>query len=119
MFSSVIPDAADAAQHAIHRTLNSLELGNTTLLALDVLTQGAERPEVHLAGVEGTFVYLGLVAGARQVPIKVAQRPEIIVTKNAFICSAIPGSFGCDVGCIVIVAGGEKTRRIGNDVVAI
>ena len=109
---------ADAAQHAIHSTLNSLELGNTTLLALNVLPQGAERPEGHLAGAEGTLVYLGLVAGARQVLIKVAQRPEILVTNHAFICLAIPGSSGCDASCNV-VTGGEKTRRFGDDVVAI
>ena len=100
----------------IHSTLDNMELVNPTLLALDMLTQATKSPKLHSASVEGTPVFVGLVAGTRQVAVKILQGPEFLVAKHAFIGTSVPGSFGCDV---LAIATGDKTRRVGDNVVVV
>ena len=114
--SLVISDAADASHQTIHSTLDNMELVNPTLLALDMLTQATKSRKLHLAGVEGTLVFFGLVTGTRQVAVKILQRPAFLMAEHAFIGISVPGSFGCDV---LAIATGDKTRRVGDNVVAV
>ena len=104
--SLVISDAADASHQTIHSTLDNMELVNPTLLALDMLTQATKSRKLHLAGVEGTLVFFGLVTGTRQVAVKILQRPAFLMAEHAFIGISVPGSFGCGV---LAIATGDKT----------
>lgn len=74
---------------------------------------------MYPAGAERAFIDLVLVTGARQVAIKIKQRCETGVAKHTFVCLTIPRPFRCDIIHGGVITTGEKTRRIGNDVVAV
>lgn len=116
--ASVICDATDTSQHVVQRVSDGLELHDATPLALDVLAQCTESAEPHPASAERAFIDLALVTGARQVAIKIAQRLELGVTKHTLVCSAVPRADSRDVIHGVITTS-KKTRRIGNDIVAV
>lgn len=83
-----------------------------------MLAQSTESAEPHPASAVRAFINLALVTGARQVAIKIVQCFELGVTEHTLVCTAVPRAVGRDVLHGVITTG-KKTRRIGDDVVAV
>ena len=119
------PDVTDSGRRIVEVSGRaSSEMIDIAATALNVTHQSTERLEFGFATVEPrrAAVHMIIVDRAVQVVIKRLQSSELLAEEEAFISSAIEGSFCCvslDYARFEVIRSHEKMIRTGDDVVAV
>jgi len=80
-------DQASTTQNATHILLHSIEPHSATSLALKMIEQWRQSPELPRTCPSRTVIHLLLVRGGIDMVVQALQLPEAFVTQIAFVAS--------------------------------